>query len=390
MITLDKPYVSDFLIKSIIDNKFPLISTQSARELVKNDGLNWISEEEARNRIRKNPEIEFYTNSENSITWIEKNAESEILLQRIQLFKNKLKFRELIADAYPDYFFKGIKYTNLRSLKPEELKYPFFIKPAVGFFSIAVHRVNNLTEWYEVLDKIETQIEETNDLYPKEVINTNDFILEEFIPGKEYAVDCYFDADGQATILNILHHVFSSEKDVSDRVYSTSKAIIEENIDNIQTFLEMVGKKARLKNFPMHVELRINGEGRINPIEVNPLRFGGFCTTADLTWHAYGINSYTYFFKSEKPDWKEIFKGREDKIYSLVVLDNNSGFKEKEIASFDYKLLAKDFEKPLEIREFDVNKYLTFGFVFLETSVGNEKELQNILKSNLRKYIKLK
>jgi len=390
MIALDKPYASDFLIKTIKDNKFPLISTLSAREIVKDDSLNWISEEEARKRIRENPEIKFYTNSENSIAWIEKNAESEILLQRIQLFKNKLKFRELIADAYPDYFFKGVRFTNLRNINPEELKYPFFIKPAVGFFSIAVHRVNNFREWYEVLDKIETQIEETRDLYPKEVINTNDFILEEFIPGEEYAVDCYFDADGKVTVLNILHHAFSSEKDVSDRVYSTSQAIIEENIDNIQSFLELVGEKAGLQNFPMHVELRINDSGKINPIEVNPLRFGGFCTTADLSWFSWGINSYEYFFKSEKPDWEEIFKGRGNKIYSLVVLDNNSGYKEKDIESFDYDLLAQDFEKPLEIREFDVKQYLTFGFVFLETRIGNEQELQNILKSNLRKYIKIK
>jgi hypothetical protein len=38
----------------------------------------------------------------------------------------------------------------------------------------------------------------------------------------------------------------------------------------------------------------------------------------------------------------------------------------------------------------DVNKYPLFGFVFAETSPGNEAELDNILVSNLRKYIILK
>jgi hypothetical protein len=140
----------------------------------------------------------------------------------------------------------------------------------------------------------------------------------------------------------------------------------------------------------MHVELRIDSEGNIIPIEVNPLRFGGFCTTGDLTWYAYGINSYEYFFNSRKPDWKEIFIGREETKYSIIVLDNNSGYKESDIESFDFELLAKDFEKPLDIRKIDFKKYLAFGFVFLETERDNEKELEQILGSDLREYIKLK
>jgi len=46
--------------------------------------------------------------------------------------------------------------------------------------------------------------------------------------------------------------------------------------------------------------------------------------------------------------------------------------------------------KPLLIRELDVMKFPVFGFVFAETSAGNEKELNNILVSDLRKYITAK
>ena len=390
MIAIDKPYLSDFLKKTIIDNNFPLIDTPAAREMIDDDNLNWISEEEAKSLKEKYPNTPLYTNSENTISWIEKNVDSPELLQQIQFFKNKIKFRELISDSYPNYYFKGIPYEDLKNIEEKDLKFPFFIKPAVGFFSIAVHRVNNYNEWLKILYLIETEIEETKDLYPTEVINTSDFILEEFIPGEEYAVDCYFDEEGKPVILNILHHIFSSEKDVSDRIYSTSKEIVEKNIEDIQSFLQIIGNKAKLHNFPMHVELRIDTEGEINPIEVNPLRFGGFCTTGDLSWYAYGINSYKYFFNSLKPNWDEIFKGREHKKYSIIVLDNNSGIKESDIDSFDYDLLAKDFEKPMDIRDIDFNKYLTFGFVFLETGKHNEQELQEILTSNLRKYIHIK
>ncbi len=390
MILIDKPYISDFLIKTIKDNNFPIVATPIAKEMLDDDSLNWIDEKEAKKIKEKNPTSALYTNSENTISWIEKNVDLPKLHQQIQLFKNKTKFRELLSESYPNYFFKGVLAGDLRNVDPSELKFPFFIKPAVGFFSIAVHRVNTVEDWYRILDLIEDEIEKTKDLYPAEVINTNDFILEEFIPGKEYAVDCYFDKEGNPVILNILHHIFSSEKDVSDRIYSTSKKIIEENIEPIQTFLNILGDKAKLNNFPMHVELRIDSEGNIIPIEVNPLRFGGFCTTGDLTWYAYGINSYEYFFNSKKPDWKEIFIGREETKYSIIVLDNNSGYKESDIESFDFELLAKDFEKPLDIRKIDFKKYLAFGFVFLETERDNEKELEQILGSDLRKYIKLR
>ena len=45
----------------------------------------------------------------------------------------------------------------------------------------------------------------------------------------------------------------------------------------------MLAKLAGLKNFPLHTEVRVNEKGEIIPIEVNPMRFGGWCTTADFT-----------------------------------------------------------------------------------------------------------
>lgn len=390
MILIDKPYVSDFLVKTIKENNFEIVATKTASNLIPDKTLNWITEEEAKLSLKKNPETAIYTNSENTINWIQNNAVSSNLPGQIEVFKNKVKFRELIKDSFPDYFFKGVRFEDLRKLNVEELQFPFIIKPAVGFFSIAVHKVDTPVEWFQVLDKIDAENKNSKDLYPKEVLNVTDFIIEEYIAGEEYAIDCYFDSEGKPVVLNILHHIFSSDKDVSDRVYSTSKEIIEKYQNQIHDFLKIIGEKANLRNFPAHVELRINGEGRINPIEVNPLRFGGFCTTADLTWFAYGINSYEYFFQSKKPDWDEIFKTRKGKKYSIIVLDNNSGFEASEIESFDYEKLLKDFEKPLDLRKLPLNEYPVFGFLFTETNFGNEQELMQILGSDLKKYIRLK
>jgi hypothetical protein len=390
MIAIGLPYVSNFLVETIQKSNYPVISTLEAQKLLKGKLVNWISEVEARELLRENGSMKVYTNSENTIGWLENNAEQGPLPARIQLFKNKIRFRELLANDYPDYPFQGVKFDRLRELDAATLNYPFIIKPAVGFFSVAVHRVENREEWGQVLDLIEVEVKAWEGTYPQEVINTGEFIMEACIEGEEYAIDCYFNQKGEAVILNILHHRFSSGKDVSDRVYTTSESIISQHMEGVQNFMDLIGNKKGLSNFPLHVEVRIDQEGKITPIEVNPLRFGGWCTTADLTWYAYGINSYDFYFNERRPCWEKVFKTRIGKKYSVIVLDNNSGYPENQIESFDYELIAGDFEKLLDIREVDFRTYGVFGFLFVETSLGNEEELTRILSSNLRRYIRLR
>ena len=390
MILIDQPYISSFLLKTIKENHLEIVATQAARAMISDASLNWVSEKEAVEFIRNNPNCLLYTNSENTISWIEKNLASTKLPGQIQVFKNKIMFRELLKAIFPDYFFKGIKFEELAHLPLSTIKFPFIIKPAVGFFSLGVHKVDNSDEWPAVLKKINNDISEIRSFYPNEVVDTSNFIVEECIEGEEYAMDCYFNKEGKPVILSVLHHRFSTGKDVNDRVYTTSEEIIEKHLPTMQKFLDTLGALVNLKNFPFHVEVRIDKNGTVIPIEVNPMRFGGWCTTADLSYFAYGFNSYQYFLNGTKPNWNELFKAGKNKKYSLILLDNNSGIPENEIASFDYELLLKDFENPLELRKVDFNDYPFFGMVFVETSLGNEKELDQILTSNLKKYIKVK
>ena len=143
-----------------------------------------------------------------------------------------------------------------------------------------------------------------------------------------------------------------------------------------------------MKNFPLHIEVRIDKEGVIRPIEINPQRFGGWCTTGDLAWYAFKFNSYQYFIENKKPNWDEIFKTKKDEIHSIILLNNNSGFKPSEISHFDFEILKLDLENILVIRKLDFNKYPAFGILFTETSEGNKMELKNILNSDLSKYIR--
>ena len=385
MFLIDQPYVSDFLIKTLKENNYKIVSTKKARNLISDNDLNWISEKEAILQFEKNIDTPIYLNSENAMIWIIENLSSSKLSKQITSLKNKAKFRELIQDSFPDFFFRTVKLEEIEELSLEKINFPFVIKPTLGFFSIGVHIVRNLEEWG--LAKKELNVNKLQSIFPKEVLDTSIFIIEEYIEGEEYAVDCYFNNLGEVVILNILHHKFSSGTDISDRVYSTSTEIIRKYKTDIEDFLNPIGKKIGLTNFPAHVELRIGKDGKISPIEVNPLRFGGWCTTGDLSWYAFGINSYDYFIGNKKPNWEQIYKSGCDKKYSIIVLDNNSGFASSEISGFNYDLLENDLENALIIRRLDIKKYSVFGFVFAETSINNEKELDNILVSNLKKYI---
>ena len=385
MFLIDKPFVSDFLIKTIKDNNYKIIATKVAKELVKDDSLAWIAEEEAIALLKNNPEISLYSNSENALAWIDQYYGESELSSQLQVLKNKVKFRELIKELFPDFYFKQISIEEIQRLSDDEIRFPFVIKPAVGFFSIGVHIVENEKDWIKA--KSELQPDKLKSIFPENVLNTSNFIIEEFIRGEEYAIDYYYDNNGDAVLLNVLHHLFSSGTDTSDRVYSTSKAIIEKYKIDLEYFLSKIGKELHLKNFPAHAEVRIDENGKIIPIEVNPLRFGGFCTTADLLGVTLGFNEYKCFCENKKPDWNTIFKGKENKIFSVIVLDNNSGIIPSDILRFNYSDLAKDFEKPIVIRELDINKYPVFGFAFIESAATNKKELNDILTSDLRKYI---
>ncbi|MBN2893404.1 MAG: ATP-grasp domain-containing protein [Bacteroidales bacterium] len=390
MILLDGPYVSDFLKDTIEEFEIQVVETEFAKNALLNKKVKFIPELEAIEQIRKKPDSKLYTNSENSISWVEQNLSFSHFPENIRFFKNKIAFRELLKPIFPDFFFQKVDFDKIDDFDISNCQFPFILKPAVGFFSIGVYRIDSAEEWTETVKNIKAEIHQTRNDYPLEVVNASELIIEQVIEGNEYAFDCYFDANGEPVVFGILHHVFTSGKDVSDRIYSSSKEIILSLKPKIEVFLNEIGKLTGLKNFPLHIEIRVGDDGIVRPIEINPLRFGGWCTTADLTWFAFGFNPYIYFLSGKKPNWDEILKDKDNFIYSLILLDNNSGIPADEIDSFNYEKILSDFQNPLHLRKVDYTKFPIFGFLFAETNKNDVKELQTILHSDLKNYINKK
>ena len=375
---------------TVRDNAIPVVGTDIAKKLGLYSGTKVISEDRAIEMARELDNLTIYTTSENSIGWISKHLAFINLPEKIALFKDKLKFRELIKSIFPNFYFKKVRLEDLKKVQFNEMPLPFIIKPTVGFMSMGVYKVSNLEEWTNTIDSIIAEIDQIKDLYPAEVLDTSSFIIEQCINGEEFAVDAYYNSIGKPVILSILKHTFSSETDVSDRVYISSKEIIESNLEEFTDFVGKIGNLAGVKNFPVHIELRRDNDGALLPIEVNPMRFGGWCTTADISFWAYGFNPYLYYYSQKKPNWPEVLKGKEGKLFSIIVLDNSTGIDVNEITSFNYEKLLSNFEKPIELRKIDYKKYPVFGFLFAETREDNFIELKNILDSDLNEFISTK
>lgn len=387
MILVDNPYVSAFLKETIIKNGYPVVKTKAAIDLGFDGRANLLDEDLAIQHINTTEQPLVYTSSENALDWIAQNLGFSELPEKIALFKDKAKFRRLTEPLFPDFFYQEVSLVDLDRLTIEGIPFPFIVKPAVGFFSLGVHKISSDREWRKTKETLQDEIHQVNALYPKGVLDTTRFIIEQHIDGDEYAVDAYFNAQGTPVITNILKHIFSSGDDVSDRVYFSSKEIIEDNLEKMTSFLYEIGRLAGLTNFPVHVEVRIDSRGHLLPVEINPLRFGGWCTTADMTYYAYGFNPYEYYFSQSQPDWTRILKDKGGKLFSIIVLDNTTGVEGKNITSFDYQKLLSTFEKPLDLRKIDYKEHPVFGFLFTETKEEHFSELEFILGSDLKEYI---
>jgi hypothetical protein len=388
MIILDRPYVSDLLAETLQRLRTPVLRNGVSEELAGIYDLELVDGDEFARRANGEKYPLLYTNSEDAIGWIAENLGPSGLPARIDRLKNKINFRSMIEEDHPEFFYASIDVEALRHLDPAGLPKPFVVKPAVGFFSMAVRKIESDDDWPAALRSIEEDLERVAGMYPGQVFDPGTFIIEEGIKGEEFAIDVYYDEKGTPVILNVLHHLFSSGTDVSDTTYVTSKGIVEYGIQMFTGHLARIGKQADLKNFPLHIEMRVDGCDVV-PIEANPMRFAGFGGT-DFGWYAWGINTHEYFLERKIPDWESVFEGKEDRVYSMYVAFIPEDVPVSNVKDIDYEGFAANFAKVLKLRKTDWRKYRVFSFVFTETDPETVSEIERNLQLDLAPYVLVK
>lgn len=377
MFIIEEPYISELMLKTLEKNQIPVLDTELARSYGYN--LNYVKGENDEEPI-------IYANSENAINYVLKTYPNSNLSKIINICKDKYEFRNRLQPLYPDFFFEEILLEDMEDYDIAELPIPFIIKPTIGFLSMGVHKVTSYEEWEKVINQIKEESKTFGKLFPKEVLNSSGFIMEEIIEGQEYAVDAYYNKSGKAIILNIFEHPFVNSTDVSDRAYITSAKIIRSNLENFQNILNNIGETLSIKNFPIHIEFRITKSGKVIPIEINPMRFAGWCTT-DLAYYAYGINIYEYFYKQEVPDWSAILQNKTDEIYYFAMANMPEDINCENIKSFNYDLFKQNFSNIMEFRAIDYHTKPMFAILFGKTK--EHSEITKILQLDLKNYIEV-
>ena len=396
MIIFDEPYVSPELLAYAAARQEPVLDNYMARacatglKMQGKQGLNLVPQahfaamlydgQTQNNESSAPPRL--YTCSENSLSWVTEHC-SPALAEAIGKLKNKALTRELLRPLDTDYYYRRLNLAEMQAMPFEAVRVPCLLKPAVGFFSLGVYRISDEADWQAAKSDIAAQAQRWVEQYPQSVVDGNDWLLEEYIEGDEYAVDVYFDQDGQAVICNILRHEFAGDTDVSDRLYYTSAGIIRGHLAEFEAWFNRVNAILGLKNFPAHVELRRSEAGRILPIEFNALRFAGWCST-DVSLFAWGFHSYGCFLEGQKPDWNAALKGKEGKLYTLMALNKPANC--PPVRSFDYDALSRGFARVLCLRRNDYTRYGLFGFLFTETPENQRQELDRIARSDLLEF----
>jgi hypothetical protein len=248
--------------------------------------------------------------------------------------------------------------------------------------------VRDPAEWNAARDAVLGEVAAAGGHFPGHVLSRTRFLAEAFVDGEEYAVDACYDAAGEPVVFNILQHRYASDDDVSDRLYVSSQRIVEDLLPGAAAFLGAVNGDRAIRNFPLHAEFRRRRDGRLVPIEINPLRFGGWCTTGDFAHYAWGFNSYELYMNGAAPDWRKAFAGRGDREFGLVVLDNDTGIAPGDLAGFDYDALLARFSTPLHLARMDYREFPLFGFLFVATPAADRRETDWILRANLREFVR--
>lgn len=388
MVILDEPYASPQLLEWLERSQHPVLRNAFSRREAFRSGrtLNLVDAAEAAARLDAGERV--YTNSENALAWISEHVDNGSLTRAIATFKDKVAMRKLLSQLDEGFFFRACTAEQLPHLDFAELAayVPFVVKPARGFCSMGVHVVTCRAEWDAALVDFARNAATWAAMYPDSVVAGSDFILEQYITGQEYALDAYFDEVGAAHVLNVLRHDFAGPDDTSDRMYTTSAAIVRENAPVFEAWLTRVNALAGARNFPVHVEVRVGEDGVVRPIEFNPLRFAGLGGT-DVAQRAFGFRTYEAFLTGQLPDFDAAFAYAGNHVYTMSLLNPPAGVTGAE--TFDYQAFSWRFANVLELRQFDVPTFGCYGFLFIETdeSAQGAAELDFLLHSDLREFI---
>jgi hypothetical protein len=290
----------------------------------------------------------------------------------VEVLKDKFRFRSILQDLYPGYRFRLIRPGDIAALSVDR---PSVIKPRRGIFGTAVRMIGPETDFGTLSLEMNAEIEKNAKVYPESVLSPEEFLIEDFIDGEEYAVDMFYDSEGRPCIVNIAHHPFPRNMVYLHMLYNTSKEAFEAVYHDVKRFFGRLNEVLRVTRFVMHAEVRVC-RGMVYPVEVNAMRLGGM-GLCNLVHYALAINPFLCYLNDTEPDWDSVWEGREERIYSFFIAYNGAAI-EADRHEPRYEALESRFTRIIRKQPFNHRKQLAFGVYFLEETKENIRKLLNL------------
>ena len=320
-------------------------------------------------RFEKNDKI--YVPSESALEIVLQRSNDEKFIDAVMNLKDKHNFRKLMSKLYPDFYYQKINIDELGNLQLDRTK-KYIVKPVKGFFGTAVKEIDGSTDLKQIADEIREELAKSTRYFSESILSKDELIVEQYISGDEYAVDFYFDTEGYPQILNIYHHPFPKKSEYFHVLYYTNESFYNNLLLELNTIFIELNSYMKISNFPIHAEFKLENN-KLLPIEMNPLRYGGF-GLADLTYHAFGINPFGAFFNSIKMDWKKIWNERQGYHYGWILGYNGTKIC-LEKTKPDHKKYQNYLGKTLEYIPINYRENPVFSLAYIK-----DKNLSNMMR----------
>ena len=292
--------------------------------------------------------------------------------------KDKFAFRGLLTSIYPDFYFKQCSLDELSNAKlAGDVKY--VIKPVKGCFGTGVRVIDGNVDMHELIAEIQAELEKNAAVLSTDVLTPDEFLIESYIEGEEYAVDMFYDSRGNPVITNIYHHPMPENLAYLHMLYYASRDTFEKVYEPAKQFFIKLNEALKVTNLPIHSEFRLHN-GKLTPIELNAFRFGGM-GLGNLGYHALGINSYQHFIEDSETDWGSVWKNRGN-IFGFFIAYNGAKA-DLEKTQPDWDRLRSQFSRIILETPFDYQKQLAFGILYIEEKPENVPAL---LKMDFDEY----
>ncbi len=340
--------------------------------LPKTEGMEMLKDTEVQKEgFQFNPNDKVCITSEASLQIVREALTDDAKKNAINSLKDKYKFREILTQLYPNYQFRKVALKDIVNL---EIEKKTIIKPSKGFFGIAVKTVDEHTDLQKLSKEVEQEIESTYNVFSEEMLSHNEFVVEDYIEGEEYAVDMFYDKNGEPHIVNIYHHPMPRVEAYLHMLYYSSKEVFDKTYDKAITFFKKLNDILGVKDMVLHAEFKYDTE--FIPVEINAMRYGGV-GLGNLIYHAIGLNPYQCFKEGKTPNWSKIWEQHKEDNFAFLIAYNGTEVDTSQYEP-DIEKLKGEFTEVLYEAIFDYQSQLTLGVFCLKESKENLKKLLNI------------